>query len=171
MPDGTHQLMNFHSLGQYFYKLYSILFVLLLVPLVVFIVLYQVLRTEMLPVVDLSLYQQHVTYVVGGVTITVWMVAYLIFRTQLKATRKIFSLGERLSRYASLTIVRSVLFSIGLLLLAIGYFFSENQWFTIGFMISLLIPVLNWPIPSRVCKQLKLKGDERMMVLFKMDDF
>lgn len=162
--------MNFHSLGQYFYKLYSILFVLLLVPLVVFSFLYQALRTEWLPAVDLSSYQQQITYVVGGVVITVWLVAYLIFITRLKPMRRLFSLGERLSRYASLTIVRSVLFSIGLLLLAIGYFFSENQWLTIGFMVSLLLPVLLWPVPSRVCRHLKLKGDERMMVFYKMDD-
>ncbi|MBL7842357.1 MAG: hypothetical protein KF846_14670 [Cyclobacteriaceae bacterium] len=162
--------MNFHSIGQYFYKLYSILFVLLLVPLVAFIFLYQALRTELVLVVDLSKYQQQITYVVGGVVISVWLVAYFIFVTRLQPMQKIFSLGERLSKYATLTIVRSVLFSIGLLLLAIGYFFSENQWLTIGFITSLLLPVLFWPIPSRVCRHLKLKGDERMMVLYKMDD-
>jgi len=162
--------MKFHSLGQYFYRLYALLFALILIPLGVFIFLYQALQVGILPQVDLSLPAQHVIYVIGGVVITVWLLSYIIFFRRVRAIRKIFSLGDKLSRYATLTIVRSVMFSIGLLVLIIGYYFTESQWLTIAFIASLVIPLLFWPVPARVCNHLKLKGDERMMVLYKMDD-
>ena len=162
--------MNFHSLGQYFYKLYALLFALKLLPLSVFILLYQALQMGVLPQVDISLQVPYVLYVIGGVVITLWLLSYLLFFKRLRSIRTIFSLGEKLSRYATLTIVRSVMFSTGLLVLVIGYYFTESQWLTIAFIASLVIPVLFWPIPARVCNHLKLKGDERMMVLYKMDD-
>ncbi|MBX2947325.1 MAG: hypothetical protein KF725_15965 [Cyclobacteriaceae bacterium] len=162
--------MNYHSLGQYFYKLYAILFIVMLVPILFFILLYQALRVKMVTTPG-HLFPADYTSLVAGIAVcVVWGVAFMVFYNRLKAIRKVVSLGERLSRYANLTIVRSVLFSLGLLMLTVGYFFSENPWLTIAFMTSLFIPAFFWPVPARVCRHLKLKADERMMVYYKMDD-
>ncbi|MBX2967077.1 MAG: hypothetical protein KF845_13105 [Cyclobacteriaceae bacterium] len=160
--------MNYLSVAQYFYKLYARLFVLVLIPAGVFIFLYQALQAVWLPLPELDIEPEIVVYAAGFIAGAVWLTAFLIMHIRLKRIRKIVSLGERLSRYAKLTTVRSVLFSAGMLVLALGYYLTQQQWLTVAFMISLLLPAIFWPAPARVCYDLRLKGDERMMILYKM---
>ncbi|MBX2963927.1 MAG: hypothetical protein KF687_15555 [Cyclobacteriaceae bacterium] len=162
--------MNFHSLQQYFYKLYGTLFLLILIPLAVVIISPYARSTE--PMIWIAQLPDHqiVVYVVCGVVINLWVLALAIFFNRLRNLRTVISLGERLSAYANLTIVRSILFSVGLLLLALGYMLVESRWLMIIFFTSLVVPIVLWPFPSRVCSHLKLKGDERMVVYNIKDD-
>lgn len=161
--------MNYHSLNQYFYKLYARLFMLALVPIGVFIFLYKASETNWLTNTKLDIEPEMIVYAAAAIAFMDWLMALLIMYVGLKRVRKEVSLGERLSRYANLTTVRSALFSSGMLILAIGYHLSQHQWLTIGFMVSLILPAIFWPVPGRVCYDLRLKGDERMMILYKMD--
>lgn len=163
--------MKFNSLGQFFYKLYTFIFVLMLWPIAVFIFLYKGLQFELLKTIALELAVELITYTIVALAVILWLLTILVFRFKLKAIRKISSLGERLSRYASLCIKYNAWISLGMLLLAGGYYLTENKWITIIFIASLMMPLLQWPFPRRVCKDLKLKGDEHMMVLYRMDSF
>lgn len=161
--------MNYHSLSQYFYKLYARMFMMVLLPIGVFIFLYQARETQWLPEAKPDIEPELIVYAAVIIAFMDWLMALLIMYVGLKRVRKEVSLGERLSRYANLTTVRSALFSSGMLILAIGYHLSQHQWLTIGFMVSLILPAIFWPVPGRVCYDLRLKGDERMMILYKMD--
>lgn len=163
--------MKYNSLGQYFYKLYTIIFILMLVPIGLFIFLYQGVRLGFLKSIEPDLNPQFILIGVISLAVFSWTISWLLISHRLKEVTKIGSLGEKLSRYASLTIVRNSAFSVGMLLLGAGYFFTQDSWMTIAFAISLLLPLLFWPSPKRVCKDLKLKGDELMMVLYRMDMF
>jgi len=163
--------MKFQTLGQYFYKLYALMFILFLVPLAVFIFLYQSFRLAWLPTFDLLQMVELISYLAFSIAAFDWVIILFVFHYRLKSIRKIHSLGERLSRYASLTLVSNTIISVGMLVLSGGYYLTENKWMTIVFIASLILPVIRWPFPSRVCKDLALKGDEQMMVLYRMDSF
>jgi hypothetical protein len=94
-------------------------------------------------------------------------IASFIFYRNLKAIRKIASLGLRLERYYALTVIRFSLISFADLLLIGGYFLTGNLLFSALFGVSLILFLLIWPRPSKVCNDLKLKGDERQMVYHK----
>lgn len=161
--------MNYQSLGQYFYKLYALTFVIMLVPLGVFIFLYQGLRLEYLKSVEWEYPVELTSYAVMGIAILNWLTAFSLFHYRLIGLRKVPSLGERLSQYASLTLVRMGSFVAGMLFLASGYYLTENKWLTVIFLVSLLLPIIRWPNPGRVCRDLALRGDEYKIVFYRMD--
>ena len=105
----------------------------------------------------------------GSVLFTDWFISLFLFNRGLKSIRKIQSLGERLDRYFSLTVLRFTIILSGSLLLAIGFFLTESQEFTIVAISNLLLVLLVWPRPAKVCGDLQLKGDERTLVLYKKD--
>jgi hypothetical protein len=161
--------MNYQSLGQYFYKLYALTFLIMLVPLGVFIFLYQGLRLEYLDAVEWEYSVGFTSYVVVGIAGLNWLTAFFLFQYRLLGIRKIQGLGERLSQYASLTLVRMGSFVVGMLFLAVGYYLTQNKWLTIIFLMSLLLPIIRWPNPKRVCQNLALRGDEYKIVFYRMD--
>jgi hypothetical protein len=161
--------MKFYSLRQYFYTLYTWLFALILVPLFAFVICYRVFRFDSFQTIEFGL--SGLSSASGFVLIAfaAWVVSYWIFWRNIEAFRKLQSLGERLSRYARLTIVRYLWIVTGMMTLVVGYYITFNGWLTVVFLLSMGMPLLIWPLPSRVCRDLKLKGDERMVVLYRMD--
>ena len=98
-----------------------------------------------------------------------WSISILLFQRGVKSTRTLDSLGKKLDRYFSFTLLRFALVVSGSVGLAIGFYLTENQIFTILFASSLALLLLFWPSPSKACDDLELKGDERMLVQFKKD--
>lgn len=143
----------------------------MLVPLIVFIGLYQGFRFGVLSPVKSEMDDALLIPLILGIAILNWLLASFLLYKSVHSIRKKGSLGERLSHYGSQVIRWNLLISLGMVLLACGYYFSENKWLTVVFIASLVLPVLRWPFPKRVCNDLDLKGDERMFVLYRMDSF
>ena len=161
--------MKFYSLRQYFYKLYTWMFGLMLVPLLVFIISYQVPRLTMVQSIEVTGYPLSGEYGFVFIGLSAWLFAYWIYASRIVALKNLPGLADRLERYATLALVRTTWLVVGMLVLAAGHFVTQARWFTIVFMASLCIPVVLWPVPSRVCRDLQLKGDEEKVVLLKMD--
>ena len=143
----------------------------MLVPLVAFVLLYHGLRTGVVEPIELAIDDQFILGFTIALAVVDWMIGSYTFTRALQSTKKINSLGEKLGRYASHAIGWNLIVSCGMLLLVCGYLLTENKWITIVFIISLVLPVVRWPFPKRVCDDLALKGDERMIVLYRMDLF
>ena len=157
--------MSFITISQYFNRLNSALFLLLILPLLVFIALY-FFPAEMPP-------DPHGDYfvIIPSAALVDWLVATIIFNKKIKSVRNAQGLGAKLDKYFAITIVRySILTSVGLLL-ALGFFLSRSDVFSALYVVSLVLSATYWPAPSRVCKDLMLKGDEREMVYYKKDRF
>ncbi|HEY3430777.1 MAG TPA: hypothetical protein VGK39_08880 [Cyclobacteriaceae bacterium] len=163
--------MQYNSLREYFYKLHNLLYVIALVPLFVFLVLYWqmglgniegVLKTD-------ERASQLVLIILSLIVVTDWTVSLFLFNKGMKAIRTLGSLGSKLDRYFSFTIIRFALIESGALGLAIGFYLTENSTFTIIFAASFCLMLLFWPTPSKVCDDLQLKGDERLLVISKKD--
>lgn len=163
--------MNYNSLREYFYKLHNLLYGIILLPFLAFVVLYWQMREGNIvgPFRYNESYGNPMLGVFGFILMMDWIISSFLFSKGLKAARALDSLGKKLDRYFSFSFLRFALVISGSLALAIGFYLTENQYFTIVFIANIAILLLFWPTPSKVCNDLQLKGDERTLVLYKKD--
>lgn len=157
--------MNFITIGQYFNKLHSALFLLLTVPLLVFITLY-FSPAEMPP-------DPRMEFLIGlpSAALADWLLATIFFNKKIKSARNAQGLGAKLNKYFEITIVRYGLVSAGSLILAVGLCLTESDIFTGVYLAGLAGSAVLWPTSRKVARDLALRGDEREMVYFKKDAF
>ncbi len=163
--------MKYNSLREYFYKLHNLLYGIILMPFLVFVALYWQMQEGNIE----GPFRYNESYgnrMLGGfcfILLMDWALSGFLFSKGLKATRVLDSLGKKLDRYFSYALLRFTMVISGSLALAIGFYFTENQYFTILFVVNIAALLLFWPTPSKVCNDLLLKGDERMLVLHRKD--
>ena len=163
--------MNFISITQYFNKLHSALFALMIVPLLLFIALYFLLP-EMPPVprTEYFILREYCIMIVSAVLVA-WLMATIIFNKKIKSARNEQGLGAKLDKYFQITIVRYRLLSTASLLMAFGLYLTRSDIFSGLYLAGLIVSAVLWPTGRKVTHDLRLKGDEREMVYFKKDAF
>ncbi len=163
--------MKYSSLREYFYKLHNLLFAIILLPFLVFVVLYWQLQQGNIegPFRFNELYSKVLLGLFSLIVFIDGIVAGVLYSKGIKAVQKLGSLGGKLDRFFSLTLLRFTLVISGSLTFAIGFYLTENQFFTVFFGLNIGALLLLWPTPAKVCDDLKLKGDERTIVLHKKD--
>jgi hypothetical protein len=157
--------MEFISINEYFYKLFSRLMLILLFPIVTFIAIY--LQPLIIPI-DIETYTAELMLVITMV-MSLWLFVFIFFNKKIKTVRNGQGLREKLEKYFRITIVRYSIFSLVSLTLAVAFYFSRNDMFTVFFVAQLILCGLVWPFSSKVSNDLKLRGDEREMVYYKKD--
>src|SRR5688572_24390473 len=157
--------MNFITIHQYFNKLQILFFVLMIIPLLVFIALYFFANA------DPSDIQMAYTFVIPIVAIFDWLLAIIIFNKKIKSARNAQGLGAKLDKYFDITIVRYCFLMSASLILALGFYLSRNDLFGGLYVVGLILSAFLWPTGPRVARDLMLRGDEREMVYFKKDNF
>jgi hypothetical protein len=163
--------MKYNSLREYFYKLHNLLFGIILLPFLVFVALYWQMNEGNIegPYRYNETYTNFMFWVSGFVVIMDWIISGFLYLRGKRAAQKLASLGTRLDRIFSFTVLRFALVISGSLIFAAGFYFTEDQLFTLLFGVNILLLILFWPTPAKVCNDLKLKGDERTLVLYKKD--
>ena len=159
--------MDFFTIEQYFNKLFSALFVILLVPIGAFIGSY--LRSVEVIASQINFSVDH--HYLGAIVAADWLLIFILFNKRIKSIRNGQGLRIKLEEYFRLTIVRYIGGAAGCLVLAYGFYFSNDDLYTGAFVVSLLVLGLLWPTSPKVCRDLKLRGDEREMVYYKKDSF
>ncbi len=163
--------MKYNSLREYFYKLHNLLYGIILMPFLVFVVLYWQMQQGNIegpfrfnePYSNLMLGLFSLIVFIDGI------IAGYLYTKGMKAAQKLDSLGKKLDRFFSFTVLRFTLVISGSLTFAIGFYLTENQFFTVLLGLNISVLLLFWPTPSKVCNDLQLKGDEKTLVLFKKD--
>lgn len=162
--------MKYNSVPEYFYKLYSRLYALVLVPLLLFVFLYWKMKIGDSKGLSEDPYINNLLLILFiPVVLVDWMVAFFIFRRSVKSILTLGSLGERLDYYYKFTLVRFSFMVSGLVLLAAGFYFTGDQYFTILFVAGITGTAFSWPTSAKVCDDLNLKGEERRLILYKLD--
>ncbi|MBS1559430.1 MAG: hypothetical protein JST69_11965 [Bacteroidetes bacterium] len=165
-------LMNFSSLKEYFYRLYNYGLIMMLIPMVGFLVVYYLfLSQQWFALIDNALVNSFLWKLFA---LLIFIMLTIVHWQSVKSYTRIASrlgLGQKLEEYY--WVVRSKINSYvwaGSLLL-IGFFCTAHQGFSTSFGVVILWAVLQWPTPRKVCRQLKLRGDEREMVITKGEAF
>lgn len=162
--------MKYNSIAEYFYKLHNRLYALVLIPLLMFVVLYWKMKTGNINGLSQDTGFNYLLLLVSIVIVLVdWIVAFFIFKRNLKSILTLGSLGERLDHYYRFTLLRFLLMISGLVLLAVGFYLTGDKYFTILFVASMLGIAFFWPTSAKVCDDLNLKGEERKLILYKLD--
>lgn len=159
--------MKYNSIREYFSSLYNILYGILLVPLLAFVYLYLEQQAG-----DLSPEITEGNMLVlglGCVVVADWIVSFIMFSKGLQHVHQLKGFGERLEKYRTITIVRYAIISSSCLLLAIGFYFTTHQVLTALFVVGMIMQSSFWPTTYRVANHLKLKGEERDMIIHKKD--
>lgn len=157
--------MNFITIAQYFNRLHSALFLLLIAPLLVFIALY-FFPAESPPDAPI----EYLT-ILPSAALLDWFVATIIFNKKIKSARNAQGLGAKLDKYFRITIVRYRFLSVGSLMTALGLYLTRSDIFTGLYLACLIGCAALWPSSRKATRDLRLKGDEREMVYFKKDTF
>ena len=157
--------MSFITISQYLNKLQILFFLLLMVPLLVFIAVYFFIPDK--PADPRMEY----FILIPSAAFLDWLLAMILFDKQIKSARNAQGLGAKLAKYSEITTVRYCFHCCAGLILALGLFLSASDVFTVFYMASLGLSLLYWPTGRRVSRELMLKGDEREMVYFRKDKF
>lgn len=155
--------MEFFTISQYFNKLQIALFLLLIMSLLAFSAVY--LAVGGMPPDPRPEY----LIAIPGAAVLDWCAAMIIFSKKIKSLRHQQGLGAKLEKYFRLTIVRYAILSSANLLLAGGLYLTRSDVFTGFFAGGLVLSAILWPTSQKVTRDLRLKGDEREMVLFRKD--
>jgi hypothetical protein len=157
--------MKFTSIAQYFARLHIVFLILLMVPLLVFIVLY-LLPEESNPESRMEYY-----VAIPAIAFMDWVFAVIFFNKKIKSARNEQGLGAKLQKYFNITIVRYCFLASSHLVLALGFFLTRGDLFTALYLASLILSGFFWPTGPKVSGELMLRGDEREMVYLKKDQF
>ncbi len=157
--------MRYQTVSEYFYRFYSVLFLIVLVPLGVLVYLYiEASRGGIHHPLSGSEEALFIVYGLAGLIFIDWIITSVLFARALKNARALVSLGERLDKYYAITLTRFLLLGNGLLCLVIGFYLVGDQLLTALFIISLLLLGLVWPFPYKVSRDLALKEEERRVL-------
>lgn len=156
--------MDFFTISQYFNKLFSVLLLILLLPIFVFCAIYLGSSFG-----EPDQYSATAHVVVLPFVATDWLIIFFLFNKKIKSIPKDQGLRIKLEKYFRLTIVRYSLGAVACLVLAFGFHLTKDDVYTVSFMASLLMLGILWPVAPKVCKDMKLRGDEREMVYYKKD--
>ncbi|MCE7863282.1 MAG: hypothetical protein DYG99_07045 [Bacteroidetes bacterium CHB5] len=164
--------MKFNSVKEYFFRLNNTGYQLMMVPLLVFI--YHYARVYAFAagrwIVDATV----VNYLLAGVgagAFTTLTVVHFFVRSRATQISKQTGLGIKLELLGSVLMKRFIALALTTLSMPVGLVFTHHLGFTLGFIVLLAWYFLNWPTPAQVSRLLKLKGDEKEMVLSRGEAF
>lgn len=164
--------MNFTSLREYFYKLANWSYLLVLLPLGVFIyIYYQLLSKKIVPFIQDEFRINVILVTLIVISLVNLSIVHWLAMRRLKKFSAEVGLGNKLDRFLEIVMLRMGACSASSLTMAIGLLLTGSEWFAISFILVLGWVMLQWPTSKRACQDLALKGDEYEMVLYKKDKF
>jgi threonine/homoserine efflux transporter RhtA len=163
--------MNFSSIKEYFYKMYSYCFLIMLIPMgLLGLVHMQGAPSQVQPLfIDAS--SESVSTVLLGIALIILTIVHLYGRARLKRIIKMGGLGNKMDHYFYLTITRVAAGTATCFVIIGGYVLTLNEWTDLLFFLTLAWIGFQLPSSRKACRELKLRGDEYEMIYFKKDTF
>jgi hypothetical protein len=156
--------MKFLSINEFFYKLNTIGFILLLLPLVTFIFLF--LRTEHGPFYFTE--PDGVKGLVIGASViflAILTIVHLRKKTKVRELKSLIELSRKMDGYGEIFFFRMYLYSFTSFLSVLGFFLTGSSYFTSLLLLIVVVSAGQWPFRSSFCKLLELNRNETEMVL------
>lgn len=163
--------MKFNSVKEYFLKLNNTGYQLMMIPLILFIYFYtQSYFYDSQPLIKPPM-GDYLLFILIGLSVVVLTIVQIKSAKKANQIATEVGLGIKLEKLGSVLIARMVWKAAITLLMPLGLVVTGNQLFSVLFGITLAWFFLQWPTPVRVSELLKLRGDEREMVLSKGEAF
>lgn len=164
--------MKFNSVKEYFYRLNNTGYQLMMVPLILFIYHYGSAFTftsrAWINNAALTLYILIGIITLALITLTV---VHFFVRAKAEEISKRTGLGLKLELLGSVLMRRMIVQGLIIMMMPVGLVLTHHIGFTFAFIVLLAWFFVHWPTPTQVCNLLKLKGDEKEMVLSKGEAF
>jgi hypothetical protein len=164
--------MKFNSMKEYFSRLSNTGYQLMMVPLLIFILYYAQTLVELsfLLVVPEKMIPMTTT-VIAALSVLILTVVQLKTAQRAKKIAKEVGLGIKLEKLADVLVWKMRWLSAVAFVMPVTLLLSGSYNFSIGFVILFAWYFVQCPSPARVSRLLKLKGDERKMVITKGEAF
>ena len=149
-------------------KLRNVIYILIGIPLIVFVVLYlKLIRNNVFKgffseEVDIAINIAFTLIIIADV-----IYAYTLFNKKLKNARTAESLKDKLKGYYRASILKFSIMEAAVLLSLIGLFLTANNLFTGIFIAFIFIYSINSPNIYKVMKDLRLNKESRKLMLEK----
>lgn len=164
--------MKFNSVKEYFLKLNNTGYQLMMVPLLVFTYHYASAYAFTTRVwISDTTYIRSMLVGVGTFACIALTAVHFFVRARAAKISKQTGLGLKLEQLGSVLMKRLVTLALTTLTMPVSLVLTHHIGFALGFIILLIWFFLNWPTPIQVSNLLKLKGDEKEMVLSRGDAF
>ena len=164
--------MNFSSLKEYFYKLYNAAMKRMLLPLACFLgIYYAFFLGAISPFVEDETVTNVMLIAMASIIVIVLTIVHLAARKIYRANIDLVGLGNKLDVFAVVTRKKLNAGMTVSLLAAAGFLVTGRPWFSVCLACIMAWLLAQWPTPRKASRQLKLKRDEREMVLTKGEAF
>lgn len=98
------------------------------------------------------------------------LLAFFLFKNNLANSREKDTLQEKLRGYASAAIIKYAVLEMASIIAALAFFLTHDHLFTAIYVFILFLMSLNKPSPRKYANDLRLKGEERDVILNKKRD-
>jgi len=105
------------------------------------------------------------------VLLLILTIVHWYMQSILRKASKEFGLGLKLDNYFKAIIIRYAMNVVCCFIVIAVYMLTQFELLNAFFFLPLLWMMIQFPTSKKVCKELKLKGDEKEMVLYKKDKF
>ncbi len=164
--------MKFNSVKEFFFKLYNRGYQFMMIPLILFIFFYS--QRYFYPYQYWQVPTEYVPYLPWGIGIGSLIILTIVHYTSSKRTVEIsreVGLGIKLEKFGTVLTRKMLLSASVALIQLVGLVLTGDQSFSILFGVMLVWYFFQWPQPARVASWLKLRGDEKEMVISKGEAF
>lgn len=156
--------MKFLSIREFFYKLNTIGFILLLLPVVAFIFLYIRLGETTPMITDPA----EINLLLGATVlfqVVLLTTVHLRKKSKIQVVKTRIELSSRMDGYGEIFIFRMSLYALNSLIIAVEFYFTGSLYFTGIMILIVLTGIAQWPMRKSFCKLLGLNRSETEMVL------
>lgn len=160
--------MHFLSVKEFFYKVNTIGFILLLLPVIVFLLVHVAALKSFPTIIDARQTNMLLVTTCTAVAFVLTIVKFF-WHSRMKLLKAKGELSKKMEGYFVLVAVRNGSYSAALLLLSAGYYVTHSIYFSGAYLVVLLVLLAQWPGPARFCQEFELRSDERDMILHNQD--
>jgi hypothetical protein len=164
--------MKFNYVKAYFSQLSNLGFQLLMLPLILFIIYYS---QSVINLPDLRLFNEQnsriIFYIVGGLCVTLLTAVQMIANGKANVIAREVGLGIKLEKLEKVLSRKMKEISCAVVLMPVMLLITGDSYFSIAFVVVIAWYFIQWPTPSLVCRLLKLRGDEREMIITRGEAF
>lgn len=157
--------MKFLSIKEFFYKLNTIGFILLLLPLLAFIFLYYVPATTPEPAIT---GEDRINSLASGLVITFILdltIVHWVRIIRVRRLNKLIEISKKMDGYAGIFLFRALNYSLFSLLAALGYYLTEEFVFAGIFFFIMILTLAQWPSRTAFCRVIDVNANEKKMIM------